>query len=87
MSPVTIPAHRPPHAHRGTAHGNFSRATSLRSNPSTFLGVAGREETMMNFDEDAAQPAPLGMLEDMERFAARLAHSFPTNPTGQVRLP
>lgn len=36
-------------------------------------------------DEEAVPVGQLGMLEDMERFAARLVHLAPNNPAGQVR--
>lgn len=38
-------------------------------------------------EEEAVPVGQLGLLEDMERFAARLVHLAPDNPAGQVMLP
>lgn len=38
-------------------------------------------------DEEVAAVRQVGLLEDMERFAARLVHLAPTSDVGQVRTP
>jgi hypothetical protein len=38
-------------------------------------------------DEDVAPVSQLALLEDMERFAARLVHLAPNSDVGQVRFP
>ena len=85
--------HAPPPGFLAGA-GALSRTASLRS-ASTFAGTTGgapRGRMTVHFDDEDAHTArleaatkPLGALEDMERFAARLAHSFPQNAAGQVR--
>jgi hypothetical protein len=77
QSPLTIPS-RP-----GFGQAPFSRTASMMSGSASFHAMAPLGHAAD--DDDDAVAGQLGMLEDMERFAARLVHSFPMNAVGQVR--
>eukprot|EP00892_Ulva_mutabilis_P012850 jgi/Ulvmu1/9938/UM058_0021.1 len=83
--------HHPGH-HYGprspSASAAISRAPSMISRASgSFVGSQfAPTRYVPGVEEDAVPVGQLGMLEDMERFAARLTHISPSNPAGQVHL-
>jgi hypothetical protein len=82
-APSTVPANSPqPLCIRtGGLRTPFSAAGSVLSASTHHFGTLLGHEVA---DDDADAIVQLGQLEDMERFAARLVHSFPLNPAGQV---
>lgn len=76
------------HAAAGRQH--FApRSPAISRAPSMISRMSGSFVAPTRFvpgpEEEAVPVGQLGLLEDMERFAARLAHLAPNNAAGQVR--
>lgn len=78
------------HHHAAAGHHPFApRSPAISRAPSMMSRMSGSFAAPTRFvpgpEEEAVPVGQLGLLEDMERFAARLVHLAPNNAAGQVR--